>query len=236
MAQVEAQVDMAAISGRPAVTDRDIRRALRRARRHSRFVRLMRYVLPVAAALVVTGVFLPMIVVPRLPLGIDLSGVSIDGREVTMTKPHLTGRGNNGQSYEVRAERAVQDVAENRVLELFDVAGRIVEASGRETKLSAEFGRYDNETKMLRLERRIVLEMDGGYKAHLETADIDVDGGHVTTGDPVRVELTNMVLNANTMSIADTGRHLVFDGRVSMTIDLSGSMPGIPSIAEIGRR
>lgn len=231
-----AQVDMAAISGRPEVTNRDIRRALRRARRHSRFVRLMRYMLPVAAFLVLAGVFLPMIVVPRLPLGIDLSGVSFDGREVTMTKPHLTGRGNNGQSYEVRAERAVQDVAENRVLELFDVAGRIVEASGRETQLSAEFGRYDNETKMLRLERRIVLEMDGGYKAHLETADIDVDGGHVTTGDPVRVELTNMVLNANTMAIADTGRHLVFDGHVSMTIDLSGSMPGIPSIAEIGRR
>lgn len=231
-----AQLDTVAVSGRPVVTNRDSRRALRRARRHSRFVRLMRYVLPAAAFLVLAGVFVPMIVVPRLPLGIDLSGVSFNGREVTMTKPHLTGRGNKGQSYEVRAERAVQDVAENRVLELFEVAGRIVEASGRATTLAAEYGRYDNETKLLRLERQIVLRMDGGYEAHLETAEIDVAGGHVTTGDPVRVELTNMVLNADTMSIADSGRHLVFDGGVSVNIDLSGSMPGIPNITEIGRR
>ena len=231
-----AQLDTAAVGRRPEVADRDVRRALRHARRHSRLVRLMRYVLPVAAFLVLAGVFVPMIVVPRLPLGIDLSGVSFDGREVTMTKPHLTGRGASGQSYEVRAERAVQDVAENRVLELFDVAGRIVEASGRETTLSAEYGRYDNETKMLRLERQIVLRMDGGYEAYLDTADIDVEGGHVETVDPVQVELTNMVLNANTMSITDSGRHLVFDGGVSMNIDLSGPTPGVPSISEIGRR
>lgn len=231
-----AQLDTAAVTHRPEIASRDIRKALRRARRHSRFVRLMRYVLPVTAFLVLAGIFVPIIIVPQLPLGADLAGVSFNGREVTMTKPHLTGRGNNGQSYEVRAERAVQDVAENRVLELFKVTGRIIEASGRETTLAADYGRYDNETKLLRLERQIVVRMDGGYEAHLETADVNVAEGRVTTDDPVRVEMTNMVLTAKTMSVADNGRHLVFEGGVSVNVDPSGSMPGMPNITEIGRR
>src|ERR1700754_1848216 len=90
-------------------------RVVRAAKRHSRFVRVLRIGLPTLAALVVLGIAGVMMFDPRLLLAVqlDADSVGIAGSKIIMQRPRLTGygkEGGGGKGYDVTAERAEQSL------------------------------------------------------------------------------------------------------------------------------
>ncbi len=96
-------------------------RAFQAARRHSRTVRLLRIVLPVAVVLVLAIVVLitylnPLRMFAKLP--IDVGNLVVSGTKITMEQPRLSGFTHDGRAYEVMANAAAQDVTKPDIVEL----------------------------------------------------------------------------------------------------------------------
>src|SRR5437870_1901966 len=89
----------------------DMDRLVRAARRHSRLVRVVRIMLPIAVvlglgALAFVTYFDPMRILDSLP---SVSGrPSIQGSKITMEAPRIAGFTRDSRSYEMTAETAVQ--------------------------------------------------------------------------------------------------------------------------------
>ncbi len=195
-------------------------RQFRSAQRNTRRVRMLRYALPSVAVLLVAVMFLSGLRSPLdfLPEGVNLDGLSFDGERVTMEGPHLTGFGNDGKGYDVRAERAVHVVTNPKVLELFEISGEMTEVTGRRTRLTADRGHFDGNQEFMTLSDGIEIDMDGGYRVFLDNADVDMAAGTVTTSDPVRILANGAELTADSLNITDGGKYLLFEGGVKMTI------------------
>jgi lipopolysaccharide export system protein LptC len=204
----------------------DSERAFRAARRHSRMVRILRVVLPLA---VVVGIgatmliswFNPMRMIAALPVNID--DMVVSGTKITMEQPRLTGFTKDQRVYEFTAKAAAQDLTKPNIVELKDIQAK-VEMQDRSTMLmTASNGIYDTKSEMLKLENNIVLSSTNGNKGRLSEALVDVKKGNVISDKPVELEMLQGVLNANRLEIVDSGALVRFHGGVSLTTMLNGS-------------
>ena len=71
---------------------------------------------------------------------------------------------------------------------------------------------------------------DNGMTALFQSADIDIDSGDLTTDKPVKVDLEGMSVTADSMSVTERGKVIVFDRRVRMRIDGSKVRTASPDI------
>ncbi len=101
-------------------------RAFRKARRHSRVVRVLRFALPALIVAATAGIsvstYLNRLLAP-LPAKIDTLVVS--GSKITMDRPHMTGFTRDERAYEVRAAAAIQDVTKPNVIELKSIDAKV---------------------------------------------------------------------------------------------------------------
>ena len=86
----------------------------RKIRRHSFWVRILRLLLPflglgAVAALVIIPSFIPKIGVEGFELDPGMT-LSFNGSSILMNNPKLSGFGDDGQSYEVKADSASQSI------------------------------------------------------------------------------------------------------------------------------
>jgi lipopolysaccharide export system protein LptC len=205
-----------------AVTGRtDSERVFRRARRHSRFVRLLRVALPVLIALILGGFMLstwldPMRILARSP--IDPGKLVISGTKITMQAPKLSGYTRDARSYELIARSAAQDITNPNVIELHDIRAKIEAEDKSMMDLTAKDGLYDRKAGILSLARDIKLKSSSGYEVLLSEAVVDTGSGEVVSKKPVEVRMLQGVLNANTLEVIKAGEIIVFEGQVVMNL------------------
>src|SRR5438105_3350317 len=102
---------------------------MRAARRHSRFVRFARAVIPVSIVLGV-GLFAaykwfdPWRILARLPISTD--GVVISGNKIVMKQPQVKGFTEDQRPYRVVARFAAQDPMNPDITEFQDVQATVV--------------------------------------------------------------------------------------------------------------
>jgi len=204
-------------------------RAHSQAQRHSARVRFFKRAIPFASAgaLVVIGiatVFNPF----RTVEGLDLGPLSVSGSKVTMESPRLTGyRSKGARPYEVTASAATQDVRKPTIVELKDLRARIaMDETGGAARLEAAAGVFDTEKEQLQLREDVRITSDAGHDARLRSAANDFKAGTVISREPVSVRLSNGLVEAEGLEIADGGTVMVFTGRVRTTF------AGTPSASE----
>jgi lipopolysaccharide export system protein LptC len=200
--------------------DREFRRAVR----HSRGVRLLRWAVPVGFALFVGAVtlvswFNPLRMLARLP--IDPSKLVISGTKITMEAPRLAGFTRDARPYEFTARVAAQDLAKPDVLELKDIHAKMEMQDKAQVEMTAANGVYDTKADMMQLADDIHISSSAGYTGRLSEAIVDVKKGNVTSESPVEVIMLNGTLNANRMELTSNGEFVRFDGGVSMNLILS---------------
>lgn len=196
------------------------------ARRHSRFVRIVRRVIPIAAGL---G-FVSFVVAPLLnPFsaigGLSMGPISLSGTKVTMENPKLTGFRKDNRPYEVTADSAVQDIRKPNVVDLNMMKARLDMESGW-VKLESKGGIFDSQKEQMQLSQDIKVSNKDGHEAFLKSADIDFKAGTIRSKEPVRVSMGSITINADSLDVSDNGKIIVFSGRVSTLIDNSASVPG----------
>lgn len=198
----------------------DLERAFAKARRHSSCVRFLRKaVLSGAvgsvAAMVLIGIYNPF----STKLGsLSFSQISIDGTKIAMARPKLAGFRNDGQPYEMTAERALQDVRQPTVVELEEVSGEIGATNGETTRLTADTGVYDSVAERMKLSRNVRIA-SARFEVRLRSADIDFKTGVYQSDEPVEVHVGDgTTITGDRATARNNGQVFIFEGRVRTTI------------------
>jgi lipopolysaccharide export system protein LptC len=190
------------------------RAAFRAARRHTLLVRFLRSAIPIGSVVAVVG----LIVTPFLhPLqgvsGLSLSSVGITGGKVKMESPRLTGYRKDNRPYEVTAETALQDIRNPTQIELQTMIARILMQDQGWVTVNARTGLFDSQNEKLRLNDDVKVHTESGYDMFMRTADINFKAGTVVSKEPVKVDLGQTKIDANSLDVKDNGALIVFEGR-----------------------
>jgi lipopolysaccharide export system protein LptC len=194
-------------------------RAYAKARRHSSFVRLLKLVIPIGAAVSISLVVLITIYNPFGRLGLTLGPISISGTKIAMEGPRLTGFKKDARPYEVTASAAYQDIRKPNVIELKEMKARMgLDATGSAANLVAKVGIFDTVKEHLDLTGDIRIITDKGEEALMQTASVDFKTGAVISKDPVQITMSDAKINADTMQLGDSGKTIAFVGRVHVVL------------------
>jgi lipopolysaccharide export system protein LptC len=202
----------------------DRTRAFRRAKRHSRWIRFMRFAIPASIALMGVGAlfmtqFEPLRMLTRLSgLPVDIGSLVISGTKITMQQPRIAGFTRDSRPYELTAHAAAQDVTKPDTIELQGLSGTTEMADHTVFSLTAASGIYDTKADRLMLQKDVVLKSSGGLAVRLSEAMVDIKNGTVVSDKPVQVDLAQGTVSANRLEVAGSGDVIRFDGEVTMVL------------------
>ncbi|HVZ51602.1 MAG TPA: LPS export ABC transporter periplasmic protein LptC [Pseudolabrys sp.] len=204
----------------------DSERVYRAARRHSRFVRVLRIAIPIAVVLglvivVLMTYFNPLRMLAKLP--IDISGLIVSGSKITMEQPRLTGFTHDSRAYELSADAARQDLTKPDIVELRNIHAKVQMQDKSTVEMTAALGVYDAKGETLKLDQNIVLSSSSGYEGRLSEAAVDIGKGNVVSNKPVEIKMLQGTLNSNKLEIEKSGDLVRFSNGVSMTLMLNGT-------------
>jgi lipopolysaccharide export system protein LptC len=205
--------------GRTGTAARDIEAAFRQAKRHSRRVRLLKIFLPATAALMVVGFVGYSYVGVPAGVSVNLGASSLEGGRIVMANPELNGYTQDNRPYSMRASRAMQEIGNASMIEMEKIDARLPVDDTNWAHIDAEKGLLDRDANTLRLDAGMTVRMDNGITAHFRSAMVDMSAGSLHSSDEVTVEMDGSTISADSLSITESGKVLVFENRVRMEVD-----------------
>ncbi|MGQ0741680.1 MAG: LPS export ABC transporter periplasmic protein LptC [Alphaproteobacteria bacterium] len=190
------------------------RESIDKAQRYTRFVRIMKRALPIAAA----GIGAVLLVFALRPNEVSRFAMQIgEGAKLEfdlgMAKPRLTGTDQSGQPFTVTAESARQASDSNRAM-LKKVEADITLKDGTWINLVSDAGVVDPDARTLDLAGNISLFSDSGYEAHTPTASVNLKTGIVRGDRQVQVQGPLGTLTADRFEFHRAKKTLYFRGNV----------------------
>jgi lipopolysaccharide export system protein LptC len=210
----------------------DTRRLFRAAKRHSRFVRVLRVALPLAVlvggvgGVVVTAWLDPLRALARLP--VNIGGVVVSGTKITMQQPRMAGFTRDSRPYVMTARTATQDVTVPDVLELVDIHATMESRDRGAFEVTASTGHYETKAEKLTLHKNIVVN-SGNFDAFLTEAVVYVQAGRMVSEQPVEVKMMQGTINSNRMEVLNSGETVRFQGDVIMNVTETPPPPRVAS-------
>jgi len=204
-----------------ALQQGDRARAFRRAKRHSRQVRFLRFAIPGGIVAALTMAFLltqldPLRMLTKLP--VDFGGVVISGTKITMQAPRIAGFTRDSRGYELTARAAAQDVTKPDTIELQGISGSSEMGDHTVFNVTADSGIYDSKSEMLTLRSNVIMKSSGGLAAFLSEAVVNVRSSGIVSDKPVEVKFSQGTVNASRMEVTDSGDLIRFEGEVTMVL------------------
>jgi len=211
----------AAAPPRSAIRDWSARQRMSagQALRYSRFVVVMKRLLPVAALALVAAVIAYSLVPraqDRFSVAMQKSG-RLSG-DLTMTKPRFTGTDDKGNPFTVTAEEAVQDPKSQRRATLRQVQADM--QLDKQTWLSASAGAgvVDMDAGTLKLKGGLSLFTDSGYELHTASADVFIKSNRVEGNEKVTGHGPLGKLSADSFRFDRLKRVVKLSGHVHMVM------------------
>ena len=204
-------------------------RALARARRHSRVVRVLRLSLPVLAVLTVLGFAAAVWVRAVVPENLALDGLTVEDGELVMTNPRLRGFDERDQPYSVDAERATQSVSNPERFRLERVDADVPMSDGRRVAIASDGATYDRDADLLVIPDAFTITVDDGTEAALEGGTVDIGAGTFESSGAVSITRPDASIAADALSIDQNAQSATFTGRVRVTIE-PGSRNAPPTL------
>ena len=206
-------------------------KAFRVARRHSFFVRVFRWLLPLsvigatgAAAVFVYG---------QIPVGggtLKPGKFEITADDLKMKNPSYFGVSKDGDKYEVRAREAAVDLAQTGPIKLTGIEGDLLQLSGVVTKLTAGRGLLDRSKNELELFDNVTVDATNGMRVRTKRALIYQAENRVVSSDQVTADMPTGSLVADTMDLRTKTKTGAFNGNVRLrliqTPDTLQKLPG----------
>jgi lipopolysaccharide transport protein LptA len=205
-------------------------RAFLVARRHSRLVRLLRVVLPLAAAGILAAYVLVLTVSWQFGAGrFRVGAIQITADDLSMKDPTYFGVNKDGGRYKVQAKRAIVALNQNAPIKLIDVTGELVQTSAV-TKLKAKHGLFDNPKNELELFDGIEIDGTNGLSARLSRAMIYSKANKIVSKDPVVATTPTGSVQASAMTMNTKTRAVEFRGAVAVRL-----VPGAQGPVALGK-
>ena len=188
---------------------------------YTRLVRVLRYVLP-AIALLLIGLVVAWpqlmgsgagLIAPMLAPG------QIDGADVMrMHNPRYVGRTSDAEPLEETAASAHLDPTRPNRIHLDQLAADIATAGTRQVRLLAVSGIYDRDAEDVNLTGGIELTTSDGYRFETPSAFLKLDRGRVVGQEPIAGSGPSGTIAAERFEFRDGGDVLRFNGRVRVTL------------------
>ena len=195
--------------------------AYRRAVNHSRRVRRLRFLLPVAALGITLAFVAVSFVRGLMPEELQIESAKIEDGKVVMEKPAIAGRNSDGVRYSMRAERALQDKKNPNMITLETIAAAVPVNDKVVANVVATSGIFDRGANILDLDKPFTLNLSSGIDAQFGAAHLDISGGTMKTDDPVAIQTKGASIVANSLEMKDKGRTMIFSGSVKLNIEPS---------------
>ena len=188
--------------------------------RYSRFVGIMKLVLPISAAILIGLVIAwPDSDPQRSRLGLTFADIDVgnDG-EVGMTRVRYVGVDKQNQPFVVTAGRVLPKSKDAQHLSLQGLQADMTIEGGRWVTLIAEKGLYDRERETLQLDGKVDIYSDDGLELHTQSAFVDFATGLARGQSPVQGQGPFGLFRAEAFKLFDNGQRVVFSGGVKLTL------------------
>ena len=214
----ERQRDRSGIT--PIISAEEQQKAFRRAERHTRRVRLLKWGLPLIALGIVVG-FVSWVAQQKPvapPAEIAETKKAFQQDQLIMQNPDLNGF-SNGSAYQVDAARAIQDVATPDLINLEELSALITDEEDRSVNITARTGRFNQTEEWLELDGMVDVRSSLGYDLQTESVRVEMREGYMQTRSPVEIRSRDVQLRADKLEAINNGEQFRFTGNVKLEID-----------------
>ena len=194
-------------------------------RRYSRFVGLLKVVLP-ALAVVLLGL---VIAWPRLTSTDDRFQLSFSAlspssvESLSMVNARFFGINKRNQPFTVTADVATEDEPASGIIVLDQPKADFVTPSGHGVYIEARRGFYYQKQQLLDLEGEVNLFHDQGYELHTEKARVDLVQATAEGAVPVIGQGPQGRIDGQGFKILEKGAQVVVTGKSMLNLKGAGS-------------
>lgn len=185
-------------------------RARKASRAYSRLVGVLKYALPLMAAVILAMVVLWPEFSQR---SIDISDPTVRpaaGADGEIQNPQYSGVDEASRPYKLWASLAKR--AEDQIFDMVRPKGELLLSSGAKLTLQALTGRLDRSTRAVHLSGDVTLRRDDGTTMVTDSADIDLKDKGAKGSAPVTAEGPFGRLSATGFRIEQQGDVIIFTG------------------------
>lgn len=192
-------------------------RVQKTARRHSLLVHILRWVLPGIGLLILAGM-VGLVVLFNVLNGLGATNLILTSDGLVMDHPKLSGH-DGDRSYQVTARRAIQRLTDPRILDLEKIHADIVLGPDEGATIDSLKGIYNNALETLKLYEGVQLEWSEGYNIEIDSVDVDMKTGALSSSDPVTIHSELGRLNSGKVSYDKEKALVRFTDGVKMRIN-----------------
>ena len=187
---------------------------------YTRFVRLMRLVLPVVALVLVAVLFAWPNMDGRLssPPEKTAAAPQTVGRN-ELVKPRFESADRQNRPFTVTADNVVQNANDPDVVMLDNPAADMKMTNGAWLAARAQKGAYRQNAEKLLLEGDVRLFHDSGYEMKTAKLLVDMKGDQAWSDQPVHVQGPAGVLDASGLQVKNDTGLLVFTGPAKLVLN-----------------
>jgi len=188
--------------------------AFRAARRHSLFVRLLRWTLPAAGFATLAATVYVSQMPPGEEFDLSIAKTTIAKNAIIMDNPKLTGFDRFEREFRLEADRAIQKFASPDAVTLENIVAYITSPGRGPVEIEAVNADFDNAAGSLVLDGDVAVDSMDGYGMLLHDAKIDTKNSTLYSPNPVVVTYRDSRTTGDTIGASDGGRHIVIEGNV----------------------
>jgi lipopolysaccharide export system protein LptC len=183
--------------------------------RYSRFVEIVKLVLPITAVALVLLV-LGYSVFTHSPEkhALSFSDLAALGGDRIVTNPTLTYTDKDNRAFIVKASRAKQLEGQADLWRLENIRGRMNRPIGPGYDLTSSHGVLNTKSEKIDLAGEIAVKSDDGYEFHATEAQIDMQAGEVRSESAVRGTSPTGSIEAESFVLRERGQQMSFVGNV----------------------
>ena len=185
---------------------------------HDRVVRFLALALPGAVGVIAAV----MIIAPMFPRGelsflLDRNRVAMTEDRIKLDQAMYRGADNKGRPFSVTAGSAVQHSPKVQMVEMTDLAARILLSDGP-AELSAPDGTFHYDTNMIEVRGPVDFRSAGGYRLTTSAVSIDLKQQHVTGAGGVAGTVPTGTFSADRFDADLDNRTVTLSGRARLNM------------------
>ncbi|WP_244846155.1 LPS export ABC transporter periplasmic protein LptC [Mesorhizobium sp. L-8-3] len=190
----------------------------RKAQHHSRRVRFLKFVLPVLALALAGGFVAYSWWSTPAQVSFDVTKSSFADGKLVMANPKLEGFTKGQLPYLMTAARAVQNAKSSGVFELDTIKAKLPLDADSWATIEAPRGVYNRDKNTIHFTTDVLIKTTDGMTAKFSKALFDIGKGNLKTNAPVDIETNGTQIAADSMTVLENGKVLIFEKRVRMEI------------------
>jgi lipopolysaccharide export system protein LptC len=193
-------------------------------RRYSHFVRVMKFLLPSLATVLLALVLVwPRLVAEDMGFHVGFADLSPEAvKSLSMIDARYFGIDQNDHPYTVTADRATQRDQDSNLIDLVNPKADFSAKDGAGVYVEAERGVFHQKEQLLDLYTNVSLYHDKGYELHTQQARVDLKDNSAHGSVPVEGQGPQGSLQGDGFDIVDKGERVNVNGKSHLDMQAAG--------------